>query len=53
MVAIAQIFGCHLAPRNAFLETYTEDAAAEALFTAFYEAAPSLQHLFKTSRAVA
>ena len=37
---------------NAFLETYTEDAAAEALFTAFYEAAPSLQHLFKTSRAV-
>lgn len=37
---------------NAFLETYSEDAAADALFTTFYEAAPSLQHLFKTSRAV-
>lgn len=41
-----------LAAWNAFLETYTEDAAADALFTAFYEAAPSLQHLFKTSRTV-
>eukprot|EP00435_Cladocopium_sp_Y103_P064572 s631_g26.t1 len=41
-----------LRSRNAFLETYSEDAAADALFTAFYEAAPSLQHLFKTTRAV-
>ena len=36
-----------------FLESSgTEDAAAEALFTAFYDSAPTLQHLFKTSRAV-
>ncbi|CAK9016556.1 unnamed protein product [Durusdinium trenchii] len=38
---------------KAFLESAgSEDAAAEGLFNAFYEAAPALQPLFKTSRAV-
>ncbi|CAJ1401665.1 unnamed protein product [Effrenium voratum] len=36
---------------RAYVDSFSDpDAAADALFTAFYEAAPSLQHLFKTAR---